>query len=126
MSCTTTTTLSSIVTSSGGREHRARLGVGEVLLAIVLGVVVPVPAEVLAGVGHARRRLRDHALVVRAEEVLTDPHAAAGPDEPGRGGVEVPAPPLLGVEERAVIGEDVLVDEDVALLAELGPQVQHA
>src|SRR3954452_3235080 len=96
--------------------------------AAIARLEVPVPAEVLPRVGDAGRILEGGfgRLTPWPQVVLPHPDPAAGSDQPRRCPVEMLAPVPLRVEERAVVGEHILVDEDVALLRHVRPEIEHA
>src|SRR5688572_600070 len=93
-----------------------------------LGFIRPIAREILAGIGAGVRVLQRVLadFLPGTDVVLAEREADAGADQPGRRALEVLHPVLLRPEDRAVVEVDVLVDEDVPLLREVGPEVAHA
>ena len=102
------------------------LGVRSVEPARVLGIERPVAREVLARVRDARRILDQVPLFPRPHEEPAGSDAAARANEAWRVPAESRPPVALRPEQGAIVGEDELVDEQIALVDEVRPQVRDA
>ena len=99
-----------------------------VLIGRVLGEIGPHAGHGFACIGRAGGVL--HGMVVSlipgANIKLTQGQPRTCPDQPRRSAVEMFFPESFRIEERAVIEAHVFVDEDVALVVEMWPEIQDA